>query len=332
MFRTIFKILIISVAVYFAIAFVLIVSQNPVPVFPDKDKGLSFDRSLEQDYSDLPTLQKYTTRSADALNYRLYESSMPTDKIIILLHGSAWHGMQFHSLAKTLARTGMAEIIVPDLRGHGEHPSRRGDVDYIGQLEDDLADLIDHVTEPNSKIIIAGHSSGGGLAIRFAGGAHNAKADAFILMAPFLKYNAPTTRPNSGGWAQPATRRIIGLSMLNAVGISLLNDLPMISFAMPAKVLNGPLGETATTMYSYRLNTSFAPRDDFEADIAALKQPFLLMAGQADESFIAEEYQKLMQPLTGSGDYMLFDGVNHLGLVNDSNAQLAIVEWLDKKL
>lgn len=332
MHRSISKILIISVAAYFAIAFLLIVSQNPASVFPTEDKGLSFDQSLEQDYSDLPASQEYTTRSADTLNYRLYETSVPTDKVMILLHGSAWHGMQFHSLAKTLAKIGVAQIIVPDLRGHGENPIRRGDIDYIGQLEDDLADLIDLVSKPNSKIIVAGHSSGGGLAIRFAGGAHNAKADAFILMAPFLKYNAPTTRPDSGGWAQPATRRIIGLSMLNTVGINILNDLPMISFAMPSKVLSGPLGHTATTMYSYRLNTSFAPRNDFEADIAALKQPFLLMAGQADESFIAEEYQKLMQPLTDSGDYMLFEGVNHLGLVNDNDALLAIVEWLDKKL
>lgn len=86
-------------------------------------------------------------------------------------------------------------------------------MDYIGQFEDDLADLIEILREqvPGTDLIIGGHSSGGGLTVRFAGSEYTTLSDGYILLSPFLKYNAPTTRPNSGGWAHPLSRRIAGL-------------------------------------------------------------------------------------------------------------------------
>jgi non-heme chloroperoxidase len=42
-------------------------------------------------------------------------------------------------LAKTLQAEGVT-VYAPDLRGHGSS-GRRGDIDYIGQLDDDLVDL-----------------------------------------------------------------------------------------------------------------------------------------------------------------------------------------------
>ena len=76
--------------------------------------------------------------------------------------------------------------------------------------------------DPKAMLIVGGHSSGGGLAIRFAGSQYGHKANAYLLLAPFLKYNAPTTQSDSGGWAKPYTGRIIGLAMLNSIGIPLV--------------------------------------------------------------------------------------------------------------
>ncbi|NCC36811.1 MAG: alpha/beta fold hydrolase, partial [Chloroflexia bacterium] len=74
--------------------------------------------------------------------FRLYESNAEADTVLLLLHGSAWHSLQFAPLAGAISEQGLAHVVTPDLRGHGFAPTRRGDVDYIGQLEDDLADLI----------------------------------------------------------------------------------------------------------------------------------------------------------------------------------------------
>ena len=139
--------------------------------------------------------------------------------------------MQFKCLANALEDD--AYVVVPDLRGHGASPERRGDVDYINQMEDNLAALIKAQARKDQKVIVAGHSSGGGLVVRFAGGEHSVLMDEAILLAPFLKYNAPTTRENSGVWAHAMTRRIIGLSMLNTFKITTLNHLEIIQFNMP---------------------------------------------------------------------------------------------------
>jgi alpha-beta hydrolase superfamily lysophospholipase len=245
--------------------------------------------------------------------------------LLVMLHGSGWHGGQFDALAQLLAP--QAEILVPDLRGHGAHPGRRGDVDYIGQLEDDLADLIAAYRKPGQKVLLLGHSSGGGLAVRMAGGPHGGLLDGVILLAPFLKYNAPTTRPNSGGWARPLTRRIIGLSMLNMVGVRALNHLIAIQFAMPRAVLDGPMGQLATTTYSFRLNTSYAPRQDYAADIAALPR-FLLLAGTRDEAFMAEGYEPLMSGMTDMGHYVLIPDTGHLDVVNAPQTTDLIQDFL----
>ncbi|CUH62948.1 acyl-CoA esterase [Thalassovita gelatinovora] len=312
----------ISAAVPLAIALGLIGSQRPGEM--TGSEGLDFSRQITRQTAPLP-IEKVTMRDGFGLSVR----SVPGPQnrpLVVLVHGSGWHGGQFDGLARQLADK--ADVLVPDLRGHGVDPGRRGDVDYIGQFEDDLADLIRAKAKPGQKVVLAGHSSGGGLVVRFAGGAHGDLIEGAALMAPFLKYNAPTTRPNSGGWADVLTRRIIGLSMLNTVGIKALNALTVIQFNMPESVLNGPLGATATTAYSYRLNSSFAPRRGYEKDIAALPR-FLLIAGREDEAFFAERYEPLMSEHNPEGRYVLIDGVSHLDVVDAPQTLSAIGDFID---
>ena len=298
------------------------------------DGGVDFGFAMTASYNDLPDPLTYVTRNGTKLAYRRYDHAQDgARRLIVLVHGSAWHGMQFHPMAKALSAKGLGTVIVPDLRGHGAAPERRGDVDYIGQLEDDLADLIAGLEGAANfeEVILAGHSSGGGLVVRFAGSAHGAMADRYVLMAPFLKHDAPTTRPNVGGWASPAIGRIIGLTILNQIGIAAFNHLPVISFAMAAQVLDGPYGDTATTRYSYRLNTSFAPRSDYERDLRAMTQPFLLIAGADDETFFADRYEAVISAQTRSGTYRVLPGIGHIGVTIQQPAIDAVAEWIASK-
>ncbi|WP_420567536.1 alpha/beta hydrolase [Thalassovita sp.] len=305
-----------------AIALGLIASQVPGTV--DGSGGLDFNKQLERGLAEPLPMVPVQMRDGFPLQVRHLEGPKGAP-LLVMVHGSGWQGAQFDSLARELSA--QAEVLVPDLRGHGAQPGRRGDVDYIGQFEDDLADLIDAYRKPDQKVILLGHSSGGGLVVRMAGGTHGALMDGAVLLAPFLKYNAPTTRANSGGWATPLTRRIIGLTMLNAVKIRALNHLTVIQFAMPQAVLDGPLGHTATTAYSYRLNTSYAPRNDYEADIAALP-PFLLVVGDQDEAFVADGFQPLMSAQTDQGRYALIPDAAHLDVVDDPQTLSAIKGFL----
>ena len=315
----------VSCAVYLAIALGLILSQRPGAL--PQGESLDFDTLIagRTASSGEAGLRRGTVTTPDGYAHSVTYAGEgdATKPLVILVHGSGWHGRQFDRLARSLSD--IAELRAVTLRGHGADPERRGDVGYIGQLEDDLAHIIGDTA--GRKVVLLGHSSGGGLAVRFAGGPHGAMIDAAILLAPFLQYDAPVTRPNSGGWAHPLTRRIIGLSMLNAVGIHALDHLTVIQFAMPHAVLDGPLGHTATTAYSWRLNQSYAPRRDYLADIASLP-PFLLIAGQADESFVAEGYEPLMSGATAKGRYHVLPGAGHLDVVDDPRTETLIRDFL----
>lgn len=327
--KTLTTLLLVALVGYVAVGHALVATDRPAAL-PTSDESLNFDSLIAIKYGALPDLQPFTARDGATLHYRAYVSSTPSNTALVLLHGSGWHGMQFHPLAQALAEMGAAHVIAPDLRGHGFDPARRGDVEYIGQLEDDVADLIAHVkaTLAVERIVLGGHSSGGGLAIRFAGSEHGDSAESYLLLAPFIQHNAPTTHPNSGGWAHPNVRRIIGLTMLNRLGITWLNGQTVIQFAMPQAVLDSPLGDSATTAYSYRLNTSFAPRADYGQDLAALRQPFLLLAGTNDEAFVATAYEPTIGAHTASGDYVLLPDTGHIDLLAHPAAAQTIAHWL----
>ncbi|QFT59718.1 Alpha/beta hydrolase family protein [Sulfitobacter sp. THAF37] len=324
MIFTVLKFVAISVAITGAIALILIASQRPGP--RGGAAGLDFSGPLSAAGAAAQPQETLPLRDGFEMQLRSYDSGREGAPLLVLVHGSGWHGLQFDRLARRLSAR--ADVLVPDLRGHGAEPGRRGDLDYIGQFEDDLADLIAARRRPGQKIVLGGHSSGGGLVVRFAGGPHGQMLDGAVLLAPFLKHDAPPTRPNSGGWAQPLTRRLIGLSMLNAAGISALNHLAVIQFNIPQEVLDGPLGRTATTAYSYRLNTSYAPRGDYLADVKALP-PFLLVAGTADEAFDAAAYQPTMETATDRGRYLLVPDIGHLDIVDAPETAAAIEDFLD---
>lgn len=311
------------------VAACLVAFDQPPPNSATGSGPIDFESTISGSYDDLPALEFLPARDGSPLHYRRYEGQS-AGRLILLVHGSGWHGMQFHKMAKTLAERSPGTVLSLDLRGHGPDPARRGDVDYIGQFEDDIADLIDDFKSQRDyeEVVLAGHSSRGGLVVRFAGGAHGAMADRLVLMAPFLKYNAPTTRPDSGGWARPATRRIVGLTMLNALGIDWFNHLPVISFAMPRTVLDGPYGGTATTQYSFRLNQSFAPRADYEADLRAIRQPLLVVAGADDEAFVAERYEPVISAQTSTGTYAILPGINHISVTMGDAAIATVADWI----
>ena len=307
--------------IYFGIASVLIIiGKRPKP--DQARRGLIFNE-LRFDYSSLPNLQSFTARDGTRLSYRHYPAH--SNKIIILLHGSGWHSRYFLPLAQFISSEGLAQVYTPDLRGHGSAPARRGDVDYIGQLEDDLADLIAMIQKeyPNALLILGGHSSGGGLAVRFAGSRYGRQASAYVLFSPFLKYNAPTTRSDSGGWARPYTARIVGLTMLNNVGIHRFDYLPAIEFNMPEDVRDG----TETLSYSHRLNVAYAPRN-YKKDLRAITQPLLVVAGTGDESFFAERYEPVVSQYAAV-QVKLLPAVTHLGVVVRPEVQPVLKEWLE---
>jgi non-heme chloroperoxidase len=274
---------------------------------------------------DLPSLQRYPARDGEQLAYRFYDST--ADRILIFIHGSSYHGGGYHALAAYLSGKGAAKVVLPNLRGHYQSGRRRGDVDHIGQLEDDLVDLVKFLRAGNraGPITLGGHSSGAGLAIRFAGGRHaEAGISSYLLMAPIIP-RAPSVRGgDAGGWAIANLRRLFGLLALNAIGIHGFNALPIIEFNKPTKYWDG----TETLSYSYRLNVSYHPRASYQGDIRALGDETLVLVGGSDEAVDAEALRAVITADDPHAQFTTMPGVSHFGIFSDPAALDAAAGWL----
>ncbi|WP_394846724.1 alpha/beta fold hydrolase [Pendulispora brunnea] len=120
---------------------------------------------------------------------------------VVLVHGSSASSRSMHPFAQCFAQAGFA-VDAFDMRGHGDS-GPRGDIAYIGQLDDDMEDFM-HAVQPAGPKTLVGFSAGGGFAIRVAGGTRQALFDNYLFMAPAIHRRAPTYRPNAGGWAPDA--------------------------------------------------------------------------------------------------------------------------------
>lgn len=311
-----------SVIIYFSLAYGLLFFTD-VKEPSGEQENLAFE-DLRMDEDALPSQHTYNTRDGSSLSYRYYESN--ADTTLILLHGSGYHSDYLEPFANHLANENVASVYTPDFRGHGANPSERGDIEYMGQIEHDVHDFVQFVDEqhPDQSIVLGGHSSGGGTVIRMAGGdaSHDA-IDRYLLIAPYIHHDAPTNESNDNDWANVSVPRMIGLSMLNQVGISHMNDTQVISFNMPEEYRDG----TETLHYSYRLQVSMHPRADYLEDIASMAGDVLVLAGREDESFQTDAYDDVFNA-HDQADVVLLDDLSHFGPIFHEHAHDIVEEWL----
>jgi alpha-beta hydrolase superfamily lysophospholipase len=289
---------------------------------PMADEVFDFSELVSSSLSLAPEL-RFTARDGATLGYRRYGEDAPVE--LILVHGSSAESSYLSSLAAAIAESGAANVTTPDLRGHGSSPERRGDIEYIDQLEDDLADLIGILrgAAPEARVVIGGHSSGGGLAIRFAGSPHADLVDGYLLLAPFLRHDAPTTRPDAGGWAAPKLARIIAITILNGFGVTALNGVSVLEFNLPDARRQG----NETLAYSFRMMTGFNPRD-YQSDLDALCAPALLLVGSEDEAFVPQAFAPVFAAHAPQTRVEVIPGAKHLGIVEARPVAALAVAWL----
>ncbi|HEX4301159.1 MAG TPA: alpha/beta fold hydrolase [Rhizomicrobium sp.] len=225
----------------------VIVFSAPTTLAPLRSVADSF---AGVDFSDMPPMQHFTARDGTALAYRAYAGN--ADRIVVLIHGSSGTMASMHPLARAI-HIGGATVYALAMRGH-DGTGRSGDIDYIGQLDDDIADFVKTLgprTAHQTRILL-GFSSGGGFALRFAGGPQGGLFDRLVLVAPQFPYDAPTARPSSGGWLSVAVPRLLALRVLTGVGITAFNGLPVMTMAVDRKHTVG-----LTPVYSFRMLRNF---------------------------------------------------------------------------
>ncbi len=280
---------------------------------------LSINNPFKQiDNSDLPAPSRLMARDGTPLAYRLYPSTGDiASGNVVLVHGSSASSRSLHVMAKAFAAAGYT-VYALDIRGHGDS-GIKGHIAYIGQLEDDLEDFVRSVkTTPPTTLV--GFSSGGGFALRFAGSNRQKLFSNYLLLAPFLGQDAPTYRPDSGGWISVGIPRIVAISMLNAIGVRAFNELAVTQFA-----LNDEAKTLLTPQYSYALAQNFRPEKDYGATLRAVNQPLRVIVGQDDEVFRADQFAAVFKAEGKEVPLTLIPDMGHISLLLEPVAVQAAV-------
>lgn len=286
-------------------------------------KNILVDKSLK--YKTV----NYYFRARDKHKIFAYRFTAKSPNTIILIHGVKSVASDYLKTAALLQQATQAEVYGIDLRGHGKSEGKPGDVVYINQYADDLADIVRVIRKkkPNGKIIIAGHSMGGGVILRYAMENNKEKADAFILFAPLIGQNSPafpqaqnTEKDSTEAFMKIHIARVIGLKMLNEINRHELDSLPVLFFNLPKGT---PLRE-----YSYRANASMAP-DNYIDGLKAVKIPMLVLIGNRDEAFVAEAQQKAIEDYS-KGAVKVIEGATHESILQNPLAFQLISKWISK--
>jgi alpha-beta hydrolase superfamily lysophospholipase len=291
---------------------------GPAPIEPLASINEPFS---QVDFSTVPPSSHFSARDATPLAWLHYPPTgnpSANPRRVVLVHGSSARAQSMHPMAQALAAAGH-DVAALDMRGHGDS-GPRGQIAYVGQLEDDLEDFMKAQAWPGPSTLL-GFSSGGGFVLRVAGGPRAQLFDRFLLLSPFLHPSSPTKRPGNSDWVSIGLPRIVALSMLNAIGITHWNHLPTLRFG-----LNEAARKLLTEQYDFNLATNFRPHRDYKQDIRNIGRPLRIVAGVEDELFDTARFQASFAKAGHAVPVTLVPGINHIGLTLDSRALAEVVK------
>lgn len=268
---------------------------------------------------------QFTMRDGTILAANYFEGN--SQQVILMLHGVTGNSRLFNEPAGMIREATNASVYALDLRGHGNSGGDRGNIDYIGQYEDDLADTIAIIraNHPDHALTVLGYSMGGAIALRFAA-QNNEAVDGYVLVAPNLGQDAPTANTGTAPEVNPDEEpffkvhvpRIIGIAMYEQMGIRAFNGLPTMFFNLPEPFVNS---------YSYNAMMNSTP-DDYAMAFEAIDVPLLVVVGHDDETMQASAFPNLMNDVAPNGELQLIAGENHGSIRYSREFIEAVQDWM----
>jgi pimeloyl-ACP methyl ester carboxylesterase len=304
----------IFLGIILIISMLIILGTAPLP---EKNKHDSTNPFNTVNFQSLPRVSTFSMPDRTSICYREYPSHV--NRIMLFIHGITGSSRNMHVIAEYMKRNNIAHGIALDMPGHG-CSGKRGKLGYIGQLEDDIAEIIDilRVTYPGKRITMAGYSEGGGFAMRFAGSQYGNLVDSYIFLAPFLHESSPVNRPPAGGNENQEFSlylpRYIGITLCNFFGITWFNNLTICEYRVP-----DVFTEDYTSTYSYNLLENFRPHKDYIGDIRNLKAKAVLFVGRDDKNYIAQKYIDELEKYTKRLSFEFLPQADHFDIVMDEN-------------
>jgi non-heme chloroperoxidase len=214
------------------LALLLVLATVPVVIIafsaPSSPPAMAFMAGplSRVNFGDVPALEHFQARDGERLQYYAYPAS--PNKVAVLVHAQLAQERPCMRSRRRCVTPG-CQPMYWDIRGHGGS-GRRGDIDYIGQIDDDLADFVMNLgpAKSDETRTLVGFSAGAGFTIRFAG----------VVMAGCSiatcssRRSCRTLRPNAGGWTNISVRRVVTIAWLDRLGIHVFDGFDVISCAV----------------------------------------------------------------------------------------------------
>lgn len=260
---------------------------------------LQFDlRDFKIPVSLLAPMEMFRTRQGDALSYRLYPAW--SEDLVILYHGVGGDSRYLCRLATAIAKQGLANVVTPDFRGHGGS-LQLSDKISSNQLEIDLEELIIHLKMRLSinRMTLAGHSLGGGFALRVAVSDLRSQFSKFVALAPYLPESFRASKEDFGGWIIPEKDGGFSVNYPEAFRT----------------------GEERTHYSSQFVNAAVAP-ENLISTLQQLRPPVAVMTGANDEVVSSLRHQEIFTGMVS--EFVVAKDLNHITLVSKVDQALSL--------
>jgi non-heme chloroperoxidase len=282
------------------------------------------------DVATLPPPSFFSARDGLKLGFRCYEADSRIQ--LVLIHGAGCFADQMHQIADRVAKTGRARVYTLNMRGHGLSEGERGHaVTGARQIVEDVSEFLMWLKarRPNDRIVLAGHSAGGGVVLGVSRTRARDLVSGYIFLAPYLGLGSPTIRPHFGGWVKVRGRIFRALILLNLFGIKRFNQTTVVEFNMDA-CLHDP---RFVRDWSFNTTLAFGP-GNWLADATTIpaEKPVLVLAGELDECFVQALYPEAFQIIAPHANMPAIGPRGHWNILVDPWAIAALEAWLDEKV
>ena len=294
-----------------------------------------------------PSLERITIAVRDGVKLALQRVKAESPRLSVLhLHANSYNSMAYIQYATRLALAGVSVFLL-DTRGNGKSEGTPGTVGYIGQLEDDLYDVIKSLKSQHTSapLVLSGHSGGTATMLRYLDQYGDSEFAGLILLSPVLPTVIEASRFDLEGgllgymmeyfrrkphFLPPPPETADFLPKINNIRFQLCKYLP---FLRNMPVLTFPGDEEAARKtgrnlkFSYKLARCYVV-ENYDDIYRRLRKPLFLAIGDQDDATHPELILSIgawcLDPALARHVAILPD-TNHLNIAR--KAADLIVEW-----
>ena len=235
--------------------------------------------------------------------YHRWDPPGDPQRIVVLVHGYAEHGLRYDHVADVLATLG-AVVYAPDHIGHGRSEGERALITDFEHVVDDLRTLVTIASDahPGRTLVMVGHSMGGLLTARYAQRYPESLAGIVFLGAVIGDWD----------WA----REVLALPELP------YQEPEYSGMSRDPEAVAGYRDDPLVYHGQYKrplLEAEAAALDRMGAEMDRLTMPVAFFHGMADPYVAYQTSQAAVQRMPATDkSYHLYEGARH-ELVNETN-------------